>query len=347
MGAGGINVALGPAGRAPGSVETVPPPTAVETADPVDELDEIAPADQLLEEAPEDVEEIQAAEVGETAEAEALQDVDPETPDLVTSEELGTVTAEPLEPVDDPMTEDVTSEELETIEPETTRSTDIPDAAATDPAPDASTAAITEAATPEPVDVPLTPQQDADELAALPPEPPAIDEAADVTPEQVDTRSPDPEPVLPPPRKPPPPEPTNTEPPAEEVSTKPAQLAGAGGEAGTQDDGDLGSGERASGGGAVGARADYFAVLQAWLEQHKVYPRRAMSRRLEGVVSLRFVINREGRVLDYQIERSSGHRLLDRAVTALIERAQPLPTMPNDIKETNLTLIVPISFVLN
>ncbi|MEM9629299.1 MAG: energy transducer TonB [Pseudomonadota bacterium] len=46
------------------------------------------------------------------------------------------------------------------------------------------------------------------------------------------------------------------------------------------------------------------------------------------------------------IEQSSGHRLLDRAVTALIERAQPLPSMPNDIEEPNLTLVVPISFVL-
>ncbi|MEM7045867.1 MAG: energy transducer TonB, partial [Pseudomonadota bacterium] len=179
---------------------------------------------------------------------------------------------------------------------------------------------------------------------------PELAEAADVIPEQVAARLPDPEtvaePVLPSPRKPPPSEQTTPDPPAEEVTTEPAQLAGAGGEAGTLDDGDLGSGQNATGGGAVGARADYFAVLQAWLEQHKVYPRGALTRRLEGVVSLRFIIDREGRVLDYNIEKSSGHRLLDRAITALIERAQPLPTMPDDIKETNLTLVVPISFVL-
>ncbi|MEM8949958.1 MAG: TonB family protein, partial [Pseudomonadota bacterium] len=425
-GAGGISVALGPAGRAPGSIETVPPPTAEETADPVDELDEVKPDDpppKVLE----DVEEIQAAEAGEAVEAKALQDVDPETPDEATATELETVTAEPLE------LEEVTSEETETVELKTTRQVNVPDEVAldapTDTAealmsetlPDAqspeqvesvqpdevTTAAIIESADPEPIDVPLTPEQDADELAALPSEPPviheaseadvseavtappeqtpsapeaavaevqnaespemtdvvpepldeplpervetAIAEAADVTPEQVTARSPNPEPVaetvIPSPRKPLPPELTNSKPPAEEVTTEPAQLAGAGGEAGDQADGDLGSGESVSGGDVAGARADYQNIIRAWLQQHHVYPRRAQARRQEGVVLIRFVINREGRVIDYEIQQSSGYRLLDRAADNLIERAQPFPPIPNEINGTNMPFTIPLSFV--
>lgn len=176
-------------------------------------------------------------------------------------------------------------------------------------------------------------------------------EAADITLEDVCARSVDlalvAEPVPPSPRKPLAPVKEGNEPTTAEPSVDTAQIAGAGGRAGDQEDGDLGSGQAASGGGDVGMRSDYYATLQAWLERHKVYPRRALSRRLEGVVSLRFVMDREGQVLDYRIERSSGHRLLDNAVETLIERAQPLPTIPDDIDETSLTLVVPISFVLN
>lgn len=171
----------------------------------------------------------------------------------------------------------------------------------------------------------------------------------DAVPREVASPSPDQQPVttvMPSPQKPPPPFEERSEPPLRKPAEEPGQLAGAGGEAGDLDDGERGSGADASGGGVEGVTADYFAVLQAWLEQYKVYPRRAMSRRLEGIVSLRFVMNREGEVLDYRIEQSSGHRLLDRAVETLIERAQPLPTIPDEIQEKSLVLVVPISFLL-
>ncbi|MEZ5935168.1 MAG: energy transducer TonB [Alphaproteobacteria bacterium] len=150
-------------------------------------------------------------------------------------------------------------------------------------------------------------------------------------------------PIVPPPPKPRPPEPADSD--AAGAPTV-ASLPGAGGEAGTREGADTGSGDDSAGGGSPGARADYLQVLQAWLEQHKMYPQNAIRRRQEGVVMLRFVMDRDGRVLHHEISNSSGYRLLDLAVESLIERAQPLPAMPPQMKDTELTLVVPINFTL-
>src|SRR3546814_18962005 len=55
------------------------------------------------------------------------------------------------------------------------------------------------------------------------------------------------------------------------------------------------------------------SLLLAHLERHKRYPRRARWRRQEGVVHLRFAMDREGHVLAAQIARSSGHDEIGRA----------------------------------
>src|SRR3546814_5511323 len=86
--------------------------------------------------------------------------------------------------------------------------------------------------------------------------------------------------------------------------------------------------EGQSGGGAPGAFVDYKAQLYAWLEKHKEYPRRARLRRQEGTALLEFAMDRGGRVLSYRIVESSGYKLLDDEVVAMIERASPLPTPP-------------------
>lgn len=90
----------------------------------------------------------------------------------------------------------------------------------------------------------------------------------------------------------------------------------------------------------------YLAELAAWLERYKRYPKRAQRRRQEGTVELRFVVDRRGRVLRYDIARSSGHALLDDAVRRLIERAQPLPGVPADLGQGSLALRLPVGFYL-
>jgi protein TonB len=132
----------------------------------------------------------------------------------------------------------------------------------------------------------------------------------------------------------------------ETVAALSAPLSGSRGKAGTQESEAAGSAESRSGGGRPGAAADYAAVLRAWLEKHKEYPRRAQRRRQEGMALLHFVMDRDGRVLDYRIQESSGHALLDREVERMIERAQPLPEMPAEMQQARLELVVPVQFLL-
>lgn len=148
----------------------------------------------------------------------------------------------------------------------------------------------------------------------------------------------------PPAAKPKPPAPVQPQP--EVARSEPSAPGGSGGRAGTQKQKEAGSGDATPGGGAPGATADYFAHLRVWLEKHKRYPRRAQLRRQEGTVLLRFVMDRQGRVLSYRVERSSGYRALDNEVEEMIERASPLPAMPAEIRQARLELVVPVSFFL-
>ena len=94
------------------------------------------------------------------------------------------------------------------------------------------------------------------------------------------------------------------------------------------------------------ARAGYEAQLGAWLNRHKRYPLRARQRRQEGTALLRFTVDRNGTVIDYSLQESSGSALLDRAVLALIKRAQPLPAIPDLIDQNSFEVVVPIQFEL-
>jgi len=91
-------------------------------------------------------------------------------------------------------------------------------------------------------------------------------------------------------------------------------------------------------------KASWQAQLVAWLERYKRYPRLAQEQHQEGVVYLRFTMDRTGHVLSAQIEKGSGFALLDEEVTALIQRAQPLPAPPPEVPGTQLVLTLPVQF---
>jgi protein TonB len=86
-------------------------------------------------------------------------------------------------------------------------------------------------------------------------------------------------------------------------------------------------------------------VLAA-LNKRLRYPRAAQLRRQQGVPWVRFVMDREGKVLSVRLERSSGIADLDREAVALPKRAQPLPKPPADRPGSALELVVPVEFFL-
>lgn len=83
------------------------------------------------------------------------------------------------------------------------------------------------------------------------------------------------------------------------------------------------------------------------LERFKRYPAFARFDRQQGIAYVRFVMNRDGRVLSARIERSSGYALLDEETLALVRRAEPLPKPPPEVAGDTLELVVPVEFSLN
>nr|WP_086491882.1 energy transducer TonB [Novosphingobium panipatense] len=82
------------------------------------------------------------------------------------------------------------------------------------------------------------------------------------------------------------------------------------------------------------------------LDKVKRYPRDAHFARQQGVPYIRFVMDRQGKVLSVRLERSSGFRSLDNEALALPKRAQPLPKPPEDVKGEPIELVVPIEFLM-
>jgi len=87
-------------------------------------------------------------------------------------------------------------------------------------------------------------------------------------------------------------------------------------------------------------------ALYAHLNRFKHYPQDAKDEHRQGTALLSFTLDRDGKVLDFFLVRSSGDSSLDKEVLAMIERASPLPIPPPEVEEPNLHLVVPIQFSL-
>jgi protein TonB len=95
-----------------------------------------------------------------------------------------------------------------------------------------------------------------------------------------------------------------------------------------------------SGTSAAAARADYRAILFAHLLRFKRPP----SGGDVGKVELRFTVTRNGRVSSSGLSRSSGFPALDHAALEMLQRAQPLPPFPPEMRETSATYFAPLAF---
>ena len=92
--------------------------------------------------------------------------------------------------------------------------------------------------------------------------------------------------------------------------------------------------------------ADYFSLVSAHLNRRKTYPVEARQARQQGVVTVRFTVDRNGSVSGTSIKRSSGHDVLDQATLALLQRVAPLPRMPATMQRDSVTLSLPIDYTL-
>lgn len=87
-------------------------------------------------------------------------------------------------------------------------------------------------------------------------------------------------------------------------------------------------------------------ALRAHLERHKRYPAAAQFRRQQGAPVVRFIMDRQGKVLSAQLERGCGYSALDDEALALLQRAQPLPAPPLEVPGERIEMRVPVQFFL-
>jgi protein TonB len=94
------------------------------------------------------------------------------------------------------------------------------------------------------------------------------------------------------------------------------------------------------------AVAAWRTQILALIERNKRYPLAAQSRRQEGVAQVLFTLDRNGRVLDSRIAKSSGAAALDAEALALLRRAQPFPAPPPDVPGESVAVALPLRFSL-
>jgi protein TonB len=90
------------------------------------------------------------------------------------------------------------------------------------------------------------------------------------------------------------------------------------------------------------ALPNWITQVSAKLQRNKRYPSEA--RGDQGVVSVRFTVDRQGGVHNVRVLKSSGSSTLDHEALALVERAQPLPPPPPEIPGAQIPLSQQINY---
>ena len=90
------------------------------------------------------------------------------------------------------------------------------------------------------------------------------------------------------------------------------------------------------------AVVDWQKALLARLAQFQRYP--AQARGAEGVVTVGFTIDRQGKIVSSRIVKSSGSTILDAEALALLKRAAPLPPPPAEVTDAALSFVLPVRF---
>lgn len=90
----------------------------------------------------------------------------------------------------------------------------------------------------------------------------------------------------------------------------------------------------------------YLARLALVLRGRLRYPDQARRAGVTGVATLRFTMNRSGRIISTSLLRSAGHPMLDQAALAAARPGTTLPAAPDSIPQQQFTFSVPLRFIL-
>lgn len=91
---------------------------------------------------------------------------------------------------------------------------------------------------------------------------------------------------------------------------------------------------------------DYFDMVRLKIESRKKYPDFARSRRIEGRVTIRFVITTDGRATSVMIVQQGRHGSLNKAALNAVKDAAPFPRPPSSLFKEPLNMEITIAFEL-
>jgi protein TonB len=108
-----------------------------------------------------------------------------------------------------------------------------------------------------------------------------------------------------------------------------------------------GGGSGGSGAGAAGVESSYRARLLDRLARQKRYPARARAMGLEAQVMVRITIGRDGRVRSRTADPGTAAAIFAREAEAMVDRANPFPSVPDGLDGAAFEFRVPIEFRLS
>ncbi len=90
----------------------------------------------------------------------------------------------------------------------------------------------------------------------------------------------------------------------------------------------------------------YLEELREAIMQHRQYPSRARRKHQEGTATVAFILRKDGRIEQTQIEGSSGYKTLDRAALRAVEELGKFDPIPRELQRDVWPLSVSLQFTL-
>ena len=88
---------------------------------------------------------------------------------------------------------------------------------------------------------------------------------------------------------------------------------------------------------------EFFSMVKKKISFYYFYPQKARENNWQGVVWIKAKIDREGKIKDIKILRSSGYAILDNTAQWLVKSSAPYPP-PEEITTPQVSFIIPVEF---
>ncbi|MGI4991837.1 energy transducer TonB [Halobacteriovorax sp. GFR7] len=98
--------------------------------------------------------------------------------------------------------------------------------------------------------------------------------------------------------------------------------------------------------GEASEKAKYLKTIRDQILAQKRYPKVAKMLKKQGVVDIYFEVSYPSNLSNIQIQKGSGHAILDKSALETIEALGDLPHMPDFLKSEVLKVAIPIKYEL-